>query len=94
MKLVSLVFVLATLGSFANASCPNACSGHGTCGTNDECTCFRNWVANDCSERVCTYGMAATVLCPLDISDGTTWAVSMHCGEEEDVSTRVSLVLL
>jgi hypothetical protein len=58
MKLVSLVFALATLGSFANASCPNACSGHGTCGTNDECTCFRNWVANDCSERVCTYGIS------------------------------------
>merc|ERR1711871_1904751 len=48
------------LAASVSASCPNACSGHGTCGSNDQCSCFRNWVANDCSERVCPYGISHT----------------------------------
>jgi hypothetical protein len=34
----------------AVAECPNACSGNGVCGAFAVCTCFRNWMANDCSE--------------------------------------------
>merc|ERR1711871_384944 len=48
------------LAASVSASCPNACSGHGTCGSNDQFSCFRNWVANDCSERVCPYGISHT----------------------------------
>jgi hypothetical protein len=40
------------------AECPNACSAHGKCGAYDMCTCFRNWMSNDCSERICQFGLA------------------------------------
>jgi len=54
---ITLVAVLALAG-YAHAECANACSGHGTCFTNDECECFPNWMANDCSQRVCPYGLS------------------------------------
>jgi len=38
--------------------CPNACSAHGKCGAYDMCICYRNWVANDCSQRMCQFGLA------------------------------------
>jgi hypothetical protein len=41
-----------------NAECANACNGHGKCTSYDMCICHRNWQANDCSERVCQYGLA------------------------------------
>lgn len=40
------------------AECPNACSAHGRCGAFDMCSCYRNWMANDCSERICQFGTA------------------------------------
>lgn len=39
MKLLTLG-VLALAASQVSAYCPNLCSGHGTCGTNDECVCY------------------------------------------------------
>jgi hypothetical protein len=42
----------------ANAECANACNGHGKCTAYDMCICNRNWQANDCSERVCQFGLA------------------------------------
>ena len=53
--------ILSLLASFlahANAECANACSGHGKCTSYDMCICNRNWQANDCSERVCQFGLA------------------------------------
>ena len=52
----SLLFV-ALCGS-ALSECPNACSGHGTCGQYDQCSCYQNYQANDCSERTCYFGVA------------------------------------
>lgn len=54
------LFVITLLGllAFASANCPASCSGHGTCGVNDKCTCYPNWQSNDCSERKCMYGLA------------------------------------
>jgi len=48
------LLILALVGT-ANAVCPNSCSGHGSCGQSDKCTCYRNWQGNDCSERTCPY---------------------------------------
>ena len=55
--LLSATVLLAAFGA-ATAECPNACSAHGKCGAYDMCTCYRNWMANDCSERVCQFGLA------------------------------------
>jgi hypothetical protein len=59
MYQTGLLFLL--VGSFLQsilAECPNACSAHGKCGAYDMCSCYRNWVANDCSERMCQFGLA------------------------------------
>merc|ERR1719392_614805 len=50
--------VLLALIAFAAAECPNACSGHGTCGSKDMCSCYQNYQGNDCSERTCYFGIA------------------------------------
>jgi len=44
--------------SYINAECANGCNGHGKCTSYDMCICNRNWQANDCSERVCLFGLA------------------------------------
>jgi len=53
----SFALALAMLAG-ANAECPNACSGHGTCGSYDMCECYPNWEATDCSEMTCPFGLA------------------------------------
>lgn len=56
-KLYALFF--AALVRTSLAYCPNSCSGHGSCGTNDQCTCYLRpngdaaWVGADCSLRTC-----------------------------------------
>lgn len=66
MKLALLcVFGLLAV---ASASCPNQCSGHGRCGTNDYCTCYQQtgttwgarvgWTGADCSLRTCPLARA------------------------------------
>jgi hypothetical protein len=57
MKFLSAVLASVAV-SYAAAECNNMCSGHGSCGANDMCTCYRNWRGNDCSERTCQYGEA------------------------------------
>jgi len=54
LKLLALLSTLA----LASAKCPNDCSGHGTCNQYSACECYRNWMAADCSERVCYFGHA------------------------------------
>lgn len=57
MQYLSLT-IAAAVAAFAAAECPNACSGHGTCGDYDSCVCYHNWQAADCSERTCQFGLA------------------------------------
>lgn len=45
----------------ASASCPNLCSGHGSCGASDICSCYATWTGNDCSLRQCAYGKGWTL---------------------------------
>ena len=54
---VFVSFVVCCL-ALVFAECPNACSAHGRCGAYDMCICYRNWMANDCSERVCQFAKA------------------------------------
>lgn len=58
MKIISTIVVLALATKYSSAECNNMCSGHGICGANDACTCYRNWRGNDCSERTCQFGVA------------------------------------
>lgn len=72
MNTLFISFLVSCLIAYAIAECPSACSGHGTCGAYDACTCFRNWMSNDCSERICPFGTAHvdTPLGDLDSSSG------------------------
>lgn len=56
-----------------NAECPNGCAGHGRCGVFDSCVCYRRWVGNDCSQRLCLFDISHvdTPKGDLDFSTGT-----------------------
>jgi hypothetical protein len=56
MKLCLLIAATMVIG--ASAECANLCSGHGSCGQNDRCTCYGSWQGSDCSERTCPFGHA------------------------------------
>jgi len=58
MRAALVVVALSALAAYVNAECANACSGHGVCVTSDQCDCFPNYRAADCSERICPYGFA------------------------------------
>ena len=48
----------ATCLGFADAQCPNYCSGHGMCDTaggSEQCLCYKGWMDADCSERECPF---------------------------------------
>ena len=72
MNSLFITLLVSCLIAYAIAECPSGCSGHGTCGAYDACTCFRNWMSNDCSERICPFGSAHvdTPLGDLDSSSG------------------------
>jgi hypothetical protein len=55
-----IVAFVAVFIAGAAAYCPNGCSGHGSCGANDKCTCYARvdstlpaWTEADCSSRTC-----------------------------------------
>ncbi|CAK4618736.1 hypothetical protein LEN26_002722 [Aphanomyces euteiches] len=57
-RLVKGLLVVACALVAVDAACPNKCSGHGTCGANDICTCEQNWINADCSGRQCPFTRA------------------------------------
>ena len=52
------ILFLSLLAGKASAECANGCNGHGVCTEYDMCICDRSWQANDCSERICQFGIA------------------------------------
>jgi hypothetical protein len=54
-----LYLLLSILFTLTLSYCPNGCSGHGSCGANDKCTCYTRvdgepaWTYPDCSGRTC-----------------------------------------
>jgi len=54
------VLLICLLLVVVRARCPNGCSGHGTCGKQNVCSCFNGWTggAADCSARTCPSGLA------------------------------------
>jgi len=63
----------------AKAACPNSCSGHGTCGQYDSCTCYDNWVGPDCSKRQCMSGTSWVTTSRGDINfDGDVFDATVH----------------
>lgn len=78
MKL-SLALALATTVGYASAMCPNACSGHGDCSSNDECRCNSAFTGNDCSARKCPSYTAWVVTSQGDVnSDGDQFDATTH----------------
>jgi len=64
---MKLFIALAAIIGYANAACPNACSGHGTCNSMDHCTCYgessdptskKLWRGADCSLMTCPRGVS------------------------------------
>ena len=61
---ISPILVLCLIFAYVQAYCPNGCSGHGSCGASDKCTCYTRidgepaWTFNDCSGRTCPKGQA------------------------------------
>jgi hypothetical protein len=54
-----MICVFVAMLAYVSAYCPNGCSGHGSCGANDKCTCYNRidgdaaWTFPDCSGRTC-----------------------------------------
>jgi len=82
-----IVLSLLAYAGVVNAECPNACSSHGKCGAYDMCICYRNWMANDCSERTCPFGLAHvdTPKGDLDASGGALSGASTVVVTNNDV---------
>jgi len=74
MQYLLALTVAISAVALIKAECPNACSGHGSCGANDMCTCYRNWKGNDCNDRVCPYAHAHVTSPQGDLNfDGDTF---------------------
>ena len=60
MWLWTVLCLIANLLTISQVSseCANACSFHGRCGAYDMCFCWRGWIGNDCSQRLCPFAHA------------------------------------
>jgi len=75
----SAILLLAMM-AVAYAACPNQCSGHGRCGANDKCECYKQsgtpwgqragWTGADCSQRTCALDTAFDSISNIDDSIG------------------------
>jgi len=49
----TVALILAAAATMAVAMCPNQCSGHGACTSDDQCRCWKGYSGFDCSKRSC-----------------------------------------
>ena len=76
---VAVVFLLfcGLFFEYALAACPHSCSGHGSCGSENVCTCDWGWdVAPDCSLRKCP--------------NATSWGVKPYATSQGHATTECS----
>lgn len=67
--MISKLLIIASVATMGLARCPNDCSGKGSCGEHDLCSCYPGYQALDCSERTCLSGRAWG-----DVADGNDQA--------------------
>jgi len=73
--------VILCLWSLGSSECPNACNGKGICGARDTCSCYKGWMGNDCSQRICQFGLAH-----VDIQKGDLDGTGIITGPSQIVS--------
>jgi len=95
-KSIFIALVFAALSVLVTAECPNACSSHGKCGAFDACQCYRNWMSNDCSERICQFGLAHvdTPKGDLDSSSGVLYSPESTGSNSIIAGSRVAKPLI
>jgi len=91
-KFIFITLLLAVITALISAECPNACSSHGKCGAYDSCECYRNWMSNDCSERICQFGLAHvdTPKGDLDASSGELYSPEATATTQISAGSRVA----
>jgi hypothetical protein len=67
-SLLVTFFVLCPLR--VRGGCSNSCSGHGTCGIEDTCSCFPRYGGPDCSKRLCDQGLSWVAASSLEMAEG------------------------
>lgn len=49
MNSVLNILIVSLILHIVFAACPNSCSGHGICSTNNVCRCYPGYSEGDCS---------------------------------------------
>ncbi len=95
-RFIFVALLLAAISALISAECPNACSSHGKCGAYDSCECYRNWMSNDCSERICQFGLAHvdTPKGDLDASSGELYSPEATATTQISAGSRVASKIL
>jgi len=83
---MQFLIVFICLLAFTSGECPAACSGRGTCGPYDMCTCYKGYMGGDCSQRVCQFGKAH-----IDIPKGDLDASDEITGPEVHIAVLSQL---
>jgi hypothetical protein len=90
VKTATYIAYAISFVTLSQAECPNACSNQGTCGPRDQCTCYKNFQGNDCSERICAFGNAHSDTPKGDLNMDGNLAFADNCEDHQVYPTKVS----